>query len=313
MKPFLDLLGAEFVRALSRRLFRILGAIAILIIGLVSVIAFFDASDDPNSGLAEARQEVEQCERNRAAYESVPAEQRPFEGEFDCPSLQEVRGNYDERFVFAEEMPENARGVALALFGFSLVIAASFVGAEWGSGTMTTLLTWEPRRGRVLAAKAIAISVLIAIAVALLIALVCVVFFIIAALRGVTEGTDGSTWWTLAGIWLRGAAIGVFAAMLGVGLATYTRNSAGAIGIGMGYTLVVDQVLSIWRDGQFRSWLFQENFARLVGFPIGGGGDVDGAFQSAVLSPTRPLVLFAIYGLGVLALAYLMFRQRDVT
>ncbi|MEX2394750.1 MAG: ABC transporter permease subunit, partial [Actinomycetota bacterium] len=207
MNDFLALLGAEFYRALSRRLFRVLLGVALLIIVLVSVIAYFDSSGDPDSGLALARQEVEQCERSRAEFEQIPAERRPFDEEFECPTLEQARGNYDSRFTFAEEMPESTRGVALALFGFSLVVAASFVGAEWGSGTMTTLLTWEPRRGRILAAKTIAIAVVLAVVVAVLLAFICGVFFIIASIRGITEGTDGGTWWTLAGIWLRGSAI----------------------------------------------------------------------------------------------------------
>jgi ABC-2 type transport system permease protein len=312
---FVALIGAEVRRALSRRLFRLLGLITLAIIALVSTIAFFESSDDPNSGLEQARAEVQQCERDKAAFESLPAENRPFEEKFHCPTLEEVRAGYDDRFVFASEMAESTRGVALALFGFALVIAASFVGAEWGSGTMATLLTWEPRRGRVLAAKTISIAALLAVAVFVILAFIDVVYFGIAALRGVTDGTDGSTWWTLAGIWLRGSAIAAFAAMLGAGLATYTRNTAGAIGIGMGYTLIVDPLLGVWREGQFRDWLFQQNFMQLIGMPVEVSEEANefGEFALAVLSPGRPLLLLALYGALVLGLAYLVFRTRDIT
>jgi len=35
------------------------------------------------------------------------------------------------------------------------VIGASSIGAEWQARSITTLLTWEPRRARVLAAKVV--------------------------------------------------------------------------------------------------------------------------------------------------------------
>ncbi|MEX2394165.1 MAG: hypothetical protein WD826_06775, partial [Actinomycetota bacterium] len=109
--------------------------------------------------------------------------------------------------------------------------------------------------------------------------------------------------------------IASFAAMLGAGLATYTRNTAGAIGIGMGYTLIVDPLLGVWRESQFRDWLFQENFSRLVGLGVEVSQTADefGEYEVAVLSPGRPLLLLATYGLLVLGAAYLVFRRRDVT
>jgi ABC-type transport system involved in multi-copper enzyme maturation permease subunit len=303
MNGFGGLLVAELHRAYSRRLLRLLLVIALAFIALISVIGFFETTDDPTSGLADATAEVEQCKQDQERF--ARAGER-----IECPTLEEARDAHDERFIFASEMPEITRGVAIPLFGLALIIAASFVGAEWGAGTMTTLLTWEPRRGRVLAAKTIASAAVAALTVVSILVLVDIVWFVIAATRGVTEGTAGSTWWTLAGVWLRAAALAVFGATLGVGLATYTRNTAGAIGIGLGYTLILDNVIGFWRDGQFRDWLFQENFTRLLGMPV----EVDPVtFEQAVLSPVRPLILLAIYGVGVVLLAYAIFRRRDVT
>ena len=51
------------------------------------------------------------------------------------------------------------QGVSAPLTILGIALAASFTGAEWSAGTMTTLLTWEPRRGRVYVAKFVAAAI----------------------------------------------------------------------------------------------------------------------------------------------------------
>ena len=46
------------------------------------------------------------------------------------------------------DLKQVVRGASISLLILGIALAASFMGAEWGAGTMTTLLTWEPRRGR---------------------------------------------------------------------------------------------------------------------------------------------------------------------
>ena len=82
-------------------------------------------------------------------------------------------------------------GTAIPLFLLSWVLAASFVGAEWHTGMMGTLLTWEPRRLRVGVVK-LGVAVVIAfLGTILMQALVGVALFPTAALRGSTSGVDG--------------------------------------------------------------------------------------------------------------------------
>ena len=44
-----------------------------------------------------------------------------------------------------------------------VALAASLGGADWSAGTMTTLLTWEPRRIRVLLIRAIVVALVVAL------------------------------------------------------------------------------------------------------------------------------------------------------
>jgi ABC-2 type transport system permease protein len=184
---------------------------------------------------------------------------------------------------------------------------------------MTTWLTWEPRRGRVLAAKSIVAVVVVALAVAVFLALVALVYLPVGSLRGTTSGLTAAVWRTLSGTWLRAAGIAAFGAALGTGLATLTRNTAGAVGIGFAYGAIIDPLLSqLWR-GRFRLWMFQHLLPRLLGLPVEvpapaqreGPGVINSIERT--LSITRPVVLLTVYAVGLLLVAYAAFRARDVT
>jgi hypothetical protein len=62
----------------------------------------------------------------------------------------------DPRFHFADRAKDLLVSAAFIFMLLGLVIGASFIGAEWQSGTFASLLTWEPRRQRVLVAKLLA-------------------------------------------------------------------------------------------------------------------------------------------------------------
>jgi hypothetical protein len=145
-----------------------------------------------------------------------------------------------------------------------------------------------------------------------------VVFLPVGALRGTTEGLGRSMWWTLAGIWARGAGLAAFGAMIAAGIATIARNTAAVVGVAFAYGIILDPILGAIRRGAFRPWLLQHNVPRLLGFPDVpqpepqfAGGTI--FRQPMALGPGRPLILFAICAAIVLAVAYLMFRTRDVT
>ena len=306
------LVRAEVIRFTSRRLFRYIAVLAVAGIAASAVIAFVQSSNDPDAGLEAARLQVADCEGFK---QSVRPEQK---SEIDCPSVEALAAQFDKRFRYTEAMPDATRGVSVAFFILSFVVAASFMGAEWGSGSMTTLLTWEPRRGRVLVAKVIAAAGLLALAAALLLALLDVVFIPVASLRGTTAGLTGSVWWTLAGIWLRGAALATFAAFVACAISTITRNTAGAIGVAFGYGVIIDPLLGTIRSGRFRPWLLQHLLPRLLGLPVEvpqpefAEPGVVPTIQTT-LTAVRPVVVLSIYAAAVLALAYAAFRARDVT
>lgn len=306
-----DLYLAELRRVTSRRFFQVLGVVLVGILLIQAGFAFFDSSKDPNSGLERAREVVASCEQEREA-----ARQR---GEFidgdliwQCPTLEEIRGQFDDRFLYARTMGDVFQGVGVFFLALGLLVGASAVGAEWGTGSMTVLLTWEPRRGRVLLAKWLATMTVVLVALVALLAAIAIIFLPIAVLRGTTEGATRSFWWTQMGLGVRDLGLGVFGVTGGVALATVLRSSAGAIGLGFTYGVIGDFMLGVWRDGVLEEWLLRYNIQRLLGLPV----EVErgfGEFEAVTMTAVRPAVLLATYAVAMLAVAYAVFRRRDVT
>src|SRR5947207_5343574 len=80
-------------------------------------------------------------------------------------------------------------GVSPILVIASWLLGASFIGADWHAGTVTTSLTWEPRRVRLLMAKLVACVAVVFALVMVVQALLAGALTAAAVLRGTTEGT----------------------------------------------------------------------------------------------------------------------------
>jgi hypothetical protein len=95
------------------------------------------------------------------------------------------------------------------------------------------------------------------------------------------------------------------------------RNSVGVVGAAFAYGVIIDPLLGSIRGGRLRPWLLQHNVPRLLGFLEVPRPEADMASgvitQQFALSVYRPVVLLALYAAVVLAIAYAVFRSRDVT
>jgi ABC-2 type transport system permease protein len=309
------LVGAELLRLSSRRLFRTLFVLAIAGVIAGGTVTFFTSTKDPEAGLAEAREQREACLSFRAEVKNAGEAER-----FECPTAEQFARDFDKRFRFADQMPETTRGTAILWAVLAFVVGASFAGAEWGTGSMATYLTWEPRRGRVLASKLICAVVVAATGAVLLSILLALVHIPAAYFRGTTAGMTGGLWASLAEVWGRAGGLAAIAGVFGVGAATVSRNTAGAVGAAAAYFAILDPIASYWRRAQFRGWLFQWNIASFLGFELpadpregqGGQGLVQ-ADSMRVFPIWRPALLLSLYALALAGIAYATFRARDVT
>ncbi|MCU1378372.1 MAG: conserved rane protein of unknown function [Acidimicrobiales bacterium] len=304
------LLVAELRRVLARRLVRmtVLLAAVGLVVGGIAVFA-------TSASLPEAtyQQRVRAAEAQRTADRTKAAQCLQSHGyrlEQDIPrsvrdqcAPKEFPTAKDTRFHRSrlESILEGVSGV-LAIMGWA--IGASLVGAELASRGMTTSLTWETRRGRVLGTKAlVAVASVAVLALATLLGLVAVMLPALAA-HGGPIGPGDPTVANLAGLVLRGTALAALAAGMGFAIATVGRSTSAALGVGFAYIVVLENILGNSLAG-WRRWLLLGN---VIVFVTGenSGGDVPGR---SVIGAGIFLVAVTI---TLLVAAAGAFRTRDV-
>jgi hypothetical protein len=197
-------------------------------------------------------------------------------------------------------------GTSFLLAAVGLILGASFVGAEWHWGTVATLLTWEPRRVRVLLVKAVICAGAVFVLLLALEAVFSLVLWLDAATRGITEGTGGAAWLrSVVGMAARCAAVGAFAAAVGLAVATVGRNTAAALGAVFVYFAIVERLISGLRP-LWQRWLIGDNVAMFL-------TGLDNRDPPLHRTMTSSGMLLLSYAAALAAIAVAWFRARDVT
>ncbi len=289
------LLRAELSRALSRRLVRVLIGAAVAAIAFAGVMVFLHTEKFDVAARERARTQLE-VDVRQCMSESSQSQCR----------LDITLAQYDKSLYITDLWPtdddrEPVLGIAIMFLAFgSLLAAASVVAAEFRSGMLGTLLTWEPRRVRVAVARVTSAAL-----AAVVIAFVLQVIFIGALLpsmlmHGGTAGADAD--WLrglLAGMG-RGAAFTGVAAVVGASLAFIGRNTAVALGVTFVHLNFVEGAVRVWRPGLGR-WLIVDNAGAFLMGP-----------QPDVVASPFPAVVLLLYAFGLLALGAAIFRRRDI-
>ena len=311
------LLRAEVRRITSRRMVRVFALIVLLVTAFVLVKAFADSHRDSAAVLEQRRTEqiddyVRQCEEFSSQDPNFPAEQCSRENFEGAPSG-------DRRLFASRELGNGVTAVAVGLAIVGFVVGASFVGAEWGAGTMQALLFWETRRGRVLVAKALALVVVMVAFTLLLQALVYGATSLTASVRGSTEGVTAGLHTSNLLRALRGCAFVSASSLIGFAIAGLARHTVASLGIAFGYFVILENLMRGFRPG-WQRFLLVENFHALMEkktqvAPAGTRRFVDlvGEQQLFTLTGVRAAVTLALYLAILLAGFYLSFTRRDVT
>jgi ABC-type transport system involved in multi-copper enzyme maturation permease subunit len=331
-----NLLLAELRRLTARRAVRllVLGALAIILI--VEVRAFVVSDRNlaaARRAAAEQQANIENklsdptgiCETLKAKNEAPP--------DIDCasPRGQELAQRvvlsgpsagdlfHDPRLFAKTALPSGARGVLIGMAIIAFLVGATYVGAEWHAGTMQALLFWEPRRGRVLLAKGVALVAVTIAATAALQLLVYGLTYTVAATRGTTDGVTAGLQMSVLLLALRGMVVVVCTALLGFGVAGLARVTAASMGVAFVYFVILENLMRALRPG-WQRFLFSENVSAVVekSWPVMPahhqrqdsftGNDV---FYH--LSGVRGTVTLAVYLAILLGVFYGVFSRRDVT
>lgn len=189
-------------------------------------------------------------------------------------------------------------GLAFPLTMLGWLVGASAIGAEWTHRTVTALLTWEPRRTRVLATKALAAACFTAVLVVFL-----EVAFTATLWPGAVPDPFPFDWSEYVGIAARILFVAVVASLLGFGLATIGKNTGAALGGGMAYLLIVETLIRGFKPS-WSEWLLGSNMGRVIGDDSGAALAERGTGDAAVV-----LVLYAA---GVFLVALWFFRRREI-
>jgi hypothetical protein len=209
---------------------------------------------------------------------------------------------YTEHFRLAT-LPDVPLGTALPLVVIGWLLGASFIGAEWHAGTVTTLLTWETRRIRVLLTKAIASVACVFVLTLFLQAVLLGALSAMASFNGSVAGADG--WLTeTAAVGVRVSALAAVAAAIGFAFAAVGRNTAAALGAGFAYVVVVENLVRGLKPAWSR-WLFGENGGL---FLLGPSNDFPDLDRSQLGAGAYLMLVSAI----LLVVSGLVFRSRDV-
>ena len=320
---FSGLLRAERHRFTARRFIQVLLALAVVgWIGALGLGFVNFASTTPDRLAAAEASRQEQVDLSNGYREdclaSVPAGVSPD----DYCGTPMVAEDFELKyfidpapFSFSENGADGAVAFSAAASVLAFLVAATYVGAEWSSRSMSALLFWETRRPRVMGAKVAVVAVASA-----LIGVVAQLSWL--AMAGIWQSTVGDGvqlpddfWSTVLAAQGRGVLLTVCAGLLGFGLTNLVRNTGAALGAGFVYFAVLETAVRAVQP-TWQPWLLTNNAAALVmpkGLTLYTGYDpiaqesteyLLGNLQAGVF---MVLVTAVVVGVGVV-----LFSRRDV-
>jgi ABC-2 type transport system permease protein len=258
---------------------------------------------------------------------TAPGPQAQFPPGFDCGQLISSLPTDDEflprSFSLATAAPDLFRvlGALLALFGFA--VGASFIGAEWTSGGVMTLLLWRPRRTPLWLGK-LGSALLGVLAVGVVFSAIWyAALFLLAGQRGSTAGMTAGTLRSLALTDARAVGLALATTTLGFAISFLGRNTATALGVAVGWGVILEAapqiVFRIADLDQPQRWFLSTYVAAWLNkgltftdYPNCQDGQPCRPHIWSISVQQSALILSVVVVL-VAGLSLLTFRRRDVT
>ena len=221
--------------------------------------------------------------------------------------------------LYPDSVVKKSLASASALGGiFALIVGVLAQGSEYSWATVKTTLVQLPGRISIVVGQLASLAVLALIMVLGLFIADAVASYIIATIdaKSVTWPSGIDLMKGVGAAWL----ILYFLAVLGFGLATMFRQSGMAIGIGLAYVLVIENLIFglLVNLGdtfkQIQEWFPIAN----AGYLQASFGRASGAVAAAAAGPppvdaTHAVTVLALWLVGVVAVSAALVRTRDVT
>jgi hypothetical protein len=296
------LLGAELRRFFSRRVMRGAFAFGIALSTLVLVIITVRSAEVTST----QRSQSTICGPSiTLAPGSVPSD--GSQGPPNCITQStNALVHHDRRARIHDNYSETVKGVGIAAIFIAFVIGASFVGAEFGAGSLSTQLIFEPRRVRVVVVKAIAVGIGLALMTIALLLYIGILQWAASELRGVVNGLDGS--WFAA----RAGDIGRVSAAVGLaGIAAYAvtvvaRRTVAAVAI----LLIVGWASAI--IGSFKAWRWAARYNPATALIELVADETRRAGNDVLLTVRSAAVWSCLWAIVLSAIAAVIFSRREV-
>ena len=306
----MSLVLAELRRLLARRAVALLLVAGLVLAALVTAAVAWDGR--PVSGSERALGE-EQYQQELAACEENPRRYGGGRG-FECADAVMPPEAYSYRQVLSTEAVLDGLLPSLTtLLGLvALIIGTTFVGAEWVSGSMSNLLLFEPRRGRVWLAKVVVVAV-VGTAFATLVLGLAIAGSLAAAISW-SDASWGSTrsWYAAYSI-LRGIIVVVAIAVVGVAITLALRSTIATVGLAFGYAMVGEAMLRAINREAVEPWLLSSHMVAFLNGELKLYGDSFARRPEVTVLhlQTSALYLGALM-LVLLVVSWLTFRRRDI-
>ena len=222
--------------------------------------------------------------------------------------------------TFAEEAANAVPSFGLVLVFAAFAMGVSFIAAEFSSGAIGNWLTFEPRRGRVYGTK-VGASGLAVLPIAILASVFIVGgYWLVNSLNDHLGTVTSDTWRDIATGGVRVLAATAAFAMLGVAVGTIVRHTAAALGMVVGYVIVVEGIIG----GLFQwtqPWLLQLNLQAVLADGAGYGRSVCETGPSGqtcswvekTVSFGQGATVVGVVVVVAVVVAALVFRRRDVS
>lgn len=224
--------------------------------------------------------------------------------------------------IFASLLPESVLVTtltAVSMFGgtvVALIFGALAFGSEYGWGTLKTALSRKPGRLKVVSGKFLAMLVYFALFSALALSAGGVCSYAIASIEGMP--VEWPSVWKVVGAFSAGWLIFAGWGTLGAFLATVFRSASIAIGIGLGYAIVLETVInSLPSSGDGLQPLFASLLGKNATDLARSFGTLPQYFfpptPGEMVSPGQAAAVLIAYSVVLALLSVLMFWRRDVS
>ena len=203
-------------------------------------------------------------------------------------------------------LPQALQGTAFIFIVVGLVIGASLIGADWQSGTIGTLLTWEPRRIRLFVVRVIVVCVGVFLIAVLLEAWLTALLALVASSRGSTAWLDSSWVKDSLKTAARVAGMASFGTLLGLSVSMIGRATGAALAVVFVYLAVFESLVRAIHPSAMK-WLLGPNIAVFL------NGTTTHLREQQTVTFAHSVLIISLYAVIPFVAALMWFRTRDVS